>query len=458
MAEDDGTGLFSEIRARLHALRPWKPDEDNVEGLARTYAGGLYIAARGLSTHTGDALDELADRIRAQVDHPRPDMREIFALETELSRIMPPEVKERRYWEYRARFERVASPHELAAYLASKPPPTPTAGTPSPIGDADNLVLLGHVHRNYLVTVLREQSERDLKHWIQRGLQRGLFLYILVLIALLFADMKGWVPKQVLYFGVGLSLLFLVGRLGAATSVVQRLQKAVREEGRDAFFEVTALCTGRRGISIAMMEGGIFAILLYIIFGAGLGQHLGMSGGIFPQVEVNSPADRTPDSGAEAGTADEAPIAIPEATGTGAAKDPLAGTPPPVTVTRPPPPAGRSQSNTFGWKSDPCDASNVICMPSFISQIGKHLGFRDYPDFFKMLLLAFLAGFAERLVPDALDRLVQRRSSVADNVAPAVAAGSTNTPPKVPLEMEVNWDAPDAPRPSPPPPPPGAGG
>ncbi len=67
-------------------------------------------------------------------------------------------------------------------------------------------------------------------------------------------------------------------------------------------------------------------------------------------------------------------------------------------------------------------------MPTFISQIGKHLGFRDYPDFFKMLLLAFLAGFAERLVPDALDRLVRRRASANEGVSGPLAAPAPTAP------------------------------
>lgn len=396
----------------------WKSNDDNVDRLAETYAKGLYVMARGLSDAPGDALDQIAGRLEASLSSDQcPDLREIFAIEMELSRRLPDDVKQRRYWEYRARFERVASPAELAAYLSSNPPPPAAttagpAGGPYAIGEADNLVLLSHVHRNYLMTVLREGAERDLKYWVQRSLGRGLIFYGFILALLLGLNGQQIIPDEAMYFATGITLLYLMGRLGAATSVVQRLQAAVREVGKDTFFEITALCTGRRGISIAMMEGGIFAILLYVVFGAGLGQNLGMAGGIFPEVARSSPANRTPEAGANAGAAPADGSARSDGNDTGLAAGGTA-----------PAPKGNSRGDA------PCPAANLSCIPSFMTELSRHLGFRDYPDFFRMLLLAFLAGFAERLVPDAIDRLVQRRTASGSEIEAALKSNTNPSPP-----------------------------
>jgi hypothetical protein len=228
------------------------------------------------------------------------------------------------------------------------------------------------------------------------------------------------------------------------------------------------LCTGRRGISIAMLSGGVFAILLYVIFAAGLGAILGMRGGIFPEVGQGSPAALAQASAAPAesappespssdsASADSAPAlpALPkppeseesgptapdgaaEANGVQAAAPgndmAAASNVPPSTAPAPAPsprPAGGKEAQAQGKTPGQCGPDKTICVPAFVSDIGRHLGFREYPDFFKMLLLAFLAGFAERLVPDALDRLTRRTGGAPTDrdhdraAAVAVQAGS----------------------------------
>jgi hypothetical protein len=47
-------------------------------------------------------------------------------------------------------------------------------------------------------------------------------------------------------------------------------------------------------------------------------------------------------------------------------------------------------------------------VPGGIGLISEQMGFLCGADIFRMMLLAFIAGFAERLVPDSIDRLIRR--------------------------------------------------
>lgn len=427
---------------------------DNVSGLIRSYADGLFISARGLSKEDGDEFDRIADAALIQAKAHHPELRHVLSIELMLVKLLTPQDRIRRYWEYRERFERVATASELASYLASNPPAHPEPDAKSdPALDADMLVLLDHIHNSYLLTVVREGAVRDLKKWVQRGLMRGGLIFLgLIVLLLLGHDQRVLpeglrIPGSIVAFSIGVITLFYLGRLGAAMSVIQRLQRAVREIDRDPFFEITALCTGRRGISIAMLSGGIFALLLYVVFAAGLGERLGMSGGIFPQVGEESPAsvstdtaeddDGTSEDPGRARAAEESPAEpapagadnMAVATLPGGEAEEEAPEAPSVAAaqlqpaTRPAVARAPKDNEGSGDAITSDCRGKTDCMPVWIAEIGKHLGFRSYPDFFKMLLLAFLAGFAERLVPDAIDRLTRRQGTSALDAAASAQAG-----------------------------------
>lgn len=444
---------------RLFGSRSSRGDPgDNVDGLVRSYADGLFVTAQGLSQAKGDDFDVLAERALVEARAERPELRDVLSLEIRLVQLLSPEDRARRYWDYRERFERLASATELAAYLASGPPPHPKTGdTTTPSLDSDMRVLLDHIHRSYMLTLVREGAVRDLKKWVQSGLVRGGSVFFVIILLLLLFSQDGILPSssQILpepfvAFFIGLITLFYLGRLGAAMSVIQRLQRAVREIDRDPFFEITALCTGRRGISIAMLSGGIFALLLYVVFAAGLGERLGMAGGIFPQVGEASPADaqtaarssaapRAQDGSKDSDTAEPSNTSTQTVTeetanlsgpvsGNGSqAVEPTAAAPATSNISAAAPPGPGPQAREPKEPTEQtagaleCGPSKTDCMPTWVGEIGKHLGFRSYPDFFKMLLLAFLAGFAERLVPDAIDRLTRRQGSASPEASAAPA-------------------------------------
>lgn len=463
----------SDQRLSWFRQRPWligpRDRGDNVYGLVRSYADGLYVTAQGLSKTEGDAFDILARQALAESKRAHPELRDVLSIEIKLVRLIPEAERARRYWDYRERFQRVASATEIAAYLASKPPAASgEGGNADKVEDFDTHILLDHIHRHYMLTLAREGAVRDLKHWVQRGLVRSLVWFLgIIVLAIITHNAWGVPPEPFLFFSIGVVTLFYLGRLGAAMSVIQRLQRAVTQADKDPFFEITALCTGRRGISIAMLSGGVFAILLYVVFAAGLGQTLGMSHGIFPQVGAGSEADRAApapetargdDLDGERGGdtspalrgADPNKPATGGAGSEGAREAATAPSPQPAqgkaAQTATPDPAANSAGpgdrgeqaavaervgvfiTSFFSKlageagsGETCHAGKRVCIPNWVDQIGKHLGFQSYPDFFKMLLLAFLAGFAERLVPDAIDRLTRRQGSGEPEASTATA-------------------------------------
>ena len=133
--------------------------------------------------------------------------------------------------------------------------------------------------------------------------------------------------------------------------MLQRIQSAPTEG--DALFNLAALTNGWIGLSLSPLYGAIFASLLFILFAAGI-----LKGSVFPTVET-------------AGTKIEqtAPGAQPAAT---------------------PTPAGIFQAEEFLKRTGP----------------------KDGVSFALLMIWSFIAGFAERLVPDTLNRLVAKTEAI----------------------------------------------
>jgi hypothetical protein len=182
--------------------------------------------------------------------------------------------------------------------------------------------------------------------------------------------------KELLTTALGLTIGAVVffGILGGCVSMMQRIQ-SVPTEG-DALFNLAAITNGWRGLSLSPLYGGIFATLLFIMFAAGI-----LQGSVFPKI-VTAAGSEVLVNVQESANAAPTPGASPQAS---PAANPTATTTPTDT-----------------------QKTGVLQLKDFLSKTGP----QDGVSFALLMIWSFIAGFAERLVPDTLNRLATKTEAI----------------------------------------------
>ena len=166
-------------------------------------------------------------------------------------------------------------------------------------------------------------------------------------------------------FGITVGSVALAGIVGGCVSMLQRIQSAPTEG--DALFNLAALTNGWRGVSLSPLYGAIFACLLFVLFAAGI-----LEGSVFPKIET-------------VGSEKTQPAATATVTAPANAAAPVA-TPTP------------NETQKVG----------VLQVKDFLKETGP----KDGVSFALLMIWSFIAGFAERRVPDTLNRLVAKTEAI----------------------------------------------
>jgi hypothetical protein len=350
---------------------------------------------------------------------------EIYTFDLKLLEFRSPENLVRKAYDARGRYRNIAGQKEYDEYLASKPPDlasiqiAPDKEPPEPSViirralRADIEYLLSRFYLYYAMLPVREKL-RD------RLTIRAVFATAIVVVAIGFAIALNVGASPLLgsfkaldeykpalnafdqYTVVLVTVLSvtLAGIVGGCVSMLQRIQSAPSEG--DALFNLAALSNGWRGIILSPLYGGIFASILFVLFSAGI-----LKGSVFPTISTPqaslaplatqtavSNQTSTPNVAQAAG-----PVKTSDATSSAGS---LTTAGPADSEVRPTP------SSTPASISQPASEPGVLKITKFLKETGP----ADGVSYALLIVWSFLAGFAERLVPDTLNRLVAKNEAI----------------------------------------------
>lgn len=402
-----------------------------------------YLAIRSSVNPESQALMDSLHRRRIDRDPPL-TWNDIYLFDLELLKFLPPAELSNKAYDMRSRYRNVAGEKEYELYIASKPPDLAAAkATPAPAqagvaptgGQLDPAIelalredikyLLKVFYLNYSLMKVREGVREQL-------MRKGVIWTLWAVAAIaIFITLNAWGshvdPNTYLFrFSRGLTVGVVVaaGCVGGLMSMLQRIQSAPSEG--DALFHLASLTNGWRGIFLAPLTGAVFSGVLFVLFAGGI-----IKGTIFPDIytpnataglgslpqirqSTPSPESRptpspTPSATTGAtqtpsGTPVPIPSATPVATAMGGAKTPRATPSSTVAKSAEATPTATPPSSTPTPTPGGPDNSNSVAFSNFIQQTGPSSGV----NYALLIIWSFLAGFAERLVPDALSKLVAK--------------------------------------------------
>jgi hypothetical protein len=391
-------GFLTKIRQRCHFLFM----ETSYVGLV--YGDSLRDNFVGYTPVDQPKFDELQAEFKTEMASKRPYLAKLLRIEAGLLETLPDHIVTARFWAVEDRFQRVVPLATRQRYNESVPKRGDVQWQDPVFVRDQTRTLVDVIHANYLINIGREKSVKRLKL-----IMAVAFVVLLLLLALAVYLITWWfgAGPWIIVEMSGYVALIVAGVLGATLSIANRLQSAVSRDAmtEDGLFELTGLRIGWVGIVTSMVMGGAFALVLYWIVMAGVldkALPVPQSGPNKAAVSATPPAKEVddPKKPGEAMTSEGmGEIALPEAKTIDAAQSAALS----EETSDQPGDTGNKSNSDYPLLVSPANSADAD--NSDEPTIYAALRLRTYPDFFKMLILAFLAGFAERFVPDILNRL-----------------------------------------------------
>ena len=399
-----------------------------------------YLAFKSSITEPG--AREMLEGLQAKRLKRELTWSDIYSFDLTLVHVRPLENLIRKAYDARTKYRSIAGQKEYDEYVASKPPNLPeihidpNANPPQPeviierALRADLEYLLSKVYLYYAILPVRE----GLRDWLTHRavlIPLGAVVVIGILISInVLLNLIGSVDnpkaddlisnlKEVSVVFVTVLTVVLAGIVGGCVSMLQRIQSAPSEG--DALFNLAALQSGWKGIFLSPLYGGIFAALLFVLFAAGL-----LEGSAFPR--INTPRRQLNPVSAPSPTPSPTPSPSPSPNEPLRIASPtVSPTPVPSASPTPAKPAvptpsntsgtgGTSESQTSGESPRGAPTSTPAVLQRLpiieVKDFLKHTGPADGTSYALLIVWSFIAGFAERLVPDTLNRLVTKNEAI----------------------------------------------
>jgi Ca2+/Na+ antiporter len=321
----------------------------------------------------------------------------VYTFDLEILAHLSDEDLVRKAYDMRSKYRSIAGARDYDSYIASKPPDLTTlqiesikktddkSAVATEVLRADIRYLLSQFYLHYSLMPLREGLRDDLtrraRNWTLIFL--GIFAILLISSQILIARYAEPVAALTGVVTSTVGVVVFAGIMGGCVSMLQRIQSAPNEG--DALYNLAALSHGWKGISLSPLYGAIFAILLYILFTAGI-----LQGAVFPNIKTLQVTSTT-----------TTPSPSPTQPGTASAAHETSPATAPATTTSSP-----TLSSSPTSSSAPSSALAPKSLP--FSDTGP----ADGKAYALLVIWSFIAGFAERLVPDTLNRLVAKNQSI----------------------------------------------